>query len=176
MAPPGTRQQGSRSIECADEATHIRGDDTWPARHVARAAIVSELEPNNSFAAAQNVNAFFSLDFDPNIGLGPIGSFVNTSTTIPHVTIISGPGQSASPDYYRFTTTSAGTIILDIDSAPQLTNIDTRLFLYNSSTTQLLDADDEGNDPGDLPGLSSAASSILGLNRGYWTRVTTSSS
>jgi hypothetical protein len=50
------------------------------------AAPVSESEPNEPFAAAQNVDAFFSRAFGPNIDNFAV---VNTSTTVSHVEIVS---------------------------------------------------------------------------------------
>lgn len=129
----------------------------------ARADIISEVEPNNTLATAQNVNGSFSLTFNPNIGTGSGGGFVNTSTTIPHVTILSGPGQAASVDLYRFTMSTPGRIILDIDSSatnplgggvpPQNTNFDTTFNLLNSAGVSLFFSDDNGGDPGDTPGV-----------------------
>jgi hypothetical protein len=57
----------------------------------AHAAPVSEPEPNEPFAAAQNVDAFFSLVFDPNI---ENFAGVNTSTTVSHVEVVS-PGDAS---------------------------------------------------------------------------------
>jgi hypothetical protein len=78
------------------------------------AGIVNELEPNNTLATAQNVDAFFTLDFSEDIG----DKVANTSTTIPHVTVL-GKGDATgdgSFDYYSFTTHLANsTVIFDID-------------------------------------------------------------
>ena len=90
----------------------------------AEASTISEIESNDTFATAQNVNGSFSLDFDANIF---------SSTTLPHVTIQSGASTFSNYDHYFFTTTSAGNIILDIDSTPTNTNFDTELYLLQLS-------------------------------------------
>lgn len=72
------------------------------------ASIITEIESNDTFATAQNINPYFSLDFSPNIG----DKTTNTSTTIPHVTI-EGSGDGTY-DVYSFTT-AGGLAIFDID-------------------------------------------------------------
>ena len=119
----------------------------------ATAGLVVELEPNDTFATAQILApGSFTLDLDPNIGTGFGGGFVNTSTVIPHVTITESGDTSASLDFFSFTTTVAGVIILDIDSAPQATNFDTEIHLFDAAGTPLASSDDNGDDPGDTPG------------------------
>ena len=54
----------------------------------ARAGVVPESEPNEPLPLAQNVDAFFTLGFDPSI---EDSAGINTSLTIPHVEIVS-PG------------------------------------------------------------------------------------
>ena len=114
----------------------------------AEASTISEIESNDTFATAQNVNGSFSLDFDANIF---------SSTTLPHVTIQSGVSTFSNYDHYFFTTTSAGNIILDIDSTPTNTNFDTELYLYNSAFGLLAGNDDFGGDPGDGGGTVGGA-------------------
>jgi hypothetical protein len=105
---------------------------------VALAAPVNEEEPNDSIAQAQNIDGAFTLDQDPDIG----DTTTNTSTTIPHATVV-GTGDN-SVDYYAFTVTQAGERgIFDIDYAlvpPE--GFDAYLILYDSSGTPLVDADD----------------------------------
>ena len=76
----------------------------------ALAASVDEVEPNDSFAQAQNIDASFSLDEDPNI---------TNPTTVPHATI---PGTgSFTTDYYSFTVPEAGVSnlsVFDVDQDP----------------------------------------------------------
>jgi hypothetical protein len=122
----------------------------------ARAGIILNAEPNNTFGTAQVIpSADFTLDFVSTIGSGAGGGFVNTSTTMPHVTIERpGTGETtANLDYFRFTTTVSGRLILDIDSTPVPTNFDTVLHLFTGSGILLATNDDNGGDPGDGPGL-----------------------
>ncbi|AFY64935.1 tandem-95 repeat protein [Geitlerinema sp. PCC 7407] len=71
-------------------------------------------------AVAQDVNSLFNTGDNPDI---------LNATTVPHATInASGNGTF---DYYSFTTTG-GTITLDIDTGAA-SNIDTRLFLFDSN-------------------------------------------
>ncbi len=123
----------------------------------ARADIINEVEPNNPFANAQNVNAAFSLNLDPNIGTGAGGAFVNTSTIIPHATVIGLVQGVGTVDFFSFTTTDPGIIILDIDSSPQNTNFDTHIHLFTGAGVPLASSDDNGGDPGDGPGLTGGA-------------------
>lgn len=122
----------------------------------ARAGVITAIEPNNTFATAQNINNAFTLDFNPNIGLGAGAGFVNTSTTIPNVTILRN-NPTGGLDYFSFTTLSAGLLILDIDSSPQNTNFDTHIFLFNAAGNPLASNDDNDGDPGDGGGAVGGA-------------------
>lgn len=118
----------------------------------ARADIINEVEPNNTFATAQIIpDSAFTLNFDPNIGLNAGAAFVNTSTTIPHATVLLNIG-GTTPDFFRFTHLG-GQIILDIDSSPVVTNHDAFISLFNSAGQELAFSDDNGGDPGDIPGV-----------------------
>lgn len=96
-------------------------------------AVVSEVEPNNTLATAQNVDAFFTKDFSEDIG----DKTINTSTTIPHVTVLGSGTEKGdgSFDYFSFTVPNPNTtVILDIDHT-STTNIqgplNTELFLFS---------------------------------------------
>ena len=98
------------------------------------AASVSEVEPNNSIAEAQNIDgSSFSLDFDPNIG----NAAINTSESVPHATI-NGTGNDTR-DLYSFTVSQAGDgVILDVDGAihcneEACSGFDSWLSLFDSS-------------------------------------------
>ena len=102
---------------------------------------ISEFEPNNSLASAQNIDSFFSLANDL-----PISS----STTIPHVSIY-GTGNGTF-DYYSFTVSTPGSRgIFDIDFGITGTGffsrrgIDTELFLFDNAGNFLV-----GNDDADI--------------------------
>lgn len=94
---------------------------------------ISEIPGNDTLATAQNIDGFFSLDFNPNIG----DTVMNTSTVIPHVTIeATGDGTF---DYFSFTVPAAGIRgIFDIDNT-STTNIDTpfdaELFIFEPDGT-----------------------------------------
>ncbi len=114
--------------------------------------IISSATPN-TFGTAYNLNGNFSLNSDPNIGTGSGGGFVNTSTTIPHVTVLQNGAASPGFFYYSFTTNSLSSVILDIDSNPTNTNFDTMIHLFDAAGNPLATSDDNGNDPGDGPGV-----------------------
>lgn len=96
-----------------------------------------EIEPNNTFSTAVNIdNLGFSLEFDANIG----DSTTNTSTTIPHLTIL-GTGDG-SYDFYSFTVSNAGDRgIFDIDfGSGNSGSFDAELFVFDSLGNLVLDA------------------------------------
>jgi len=117
-----------------------------------KAAVVNQIKPNHSFSQAQYISpASFTLDYVKAIGLPPD---TNTSTTLPHVSIL-GIADGGNYDFYKFTT-SGGTTLIDADFT---TNIDTWLELYDSSQNQLAVSDDFGwdvgpNTDGSAPGQS----------------------
>jgi hypothetical protein len=93
-----------------------------------------ELGPNNTFAQAQNVDAFFTRDFNANIG----DKSMNTSESIPNVTIM-GTGDG-SFDYYSFTIADMNDMaIFDIDYGH---NVDTLITLFDTAGDVLSDNDD----------------------------------
>jgi len=112
----------------------------------AHAAPVSESEPNEPFAAAQNVDAFFDLAFDPNI---ENFAGVNTSTTVPHVEIISPGDASGTTDFYSFTAAAGDGVTLDIDcgersdtTCSSAVSIDSYIELYDPSGAFFAFSDD----------------------------------
>ncbi|MFO0897330.1 MAG: PEP-CTERM sorting domain-containing protein [Pirellulales bacterium] len=100
------------------------------------AGIVNETGGNNTLATAQNVDAFFTLDFSDDIG----DKVANTSTKIPHVTIF-GKGDATgdgSFDYYSFTThLPNSTVIFDIDHTKWTNNValDTEILAFSPTGT-----------------------------------------
>jgi hypothetical protein len=123
----------------------------------AQADTILNMEPNDTFATAQVIPApAFTMEFNPYIGTGGGGAFKNTSTTVPHVTILRyGDNEgTANFDYFRFHTFLPGTIVADIDSKPLKTNFNTVLHLFDSRGIPLATNDDEvGTGPGDDDGL-----------------------
>jgi hypothetical protein len=124
----------------------------------ARADIVLNQEPNNTFATAQVIPASaFTQEFNPYIVVsGPSGGYVNSSLITPHATILR-PGTdefTSNLDYFRFHT-AGGPIVADIDSTPVATNFDTKIYLFNADGLLLATNDNVGlpTDPGDGPGL-----------------------
>ena len=123
----------------------------------AQAGVILNAEPNDTFSAAQVIpRSAFTQEFNPFIGTGGGGGFMNTSTTIPHVTILR-PGATettANFDFFRFTTFQSGMIVADIDNTPTPTNFDTVLHLFNSAGVLLATNDNAvAPGPGDGPGL-----------------------
>jgi hypothetical protein len=84
---------------------------------LARAALLVEVEGNNSLATAQPADGHFSLDPSLFIGDGATSPSADTSTILPHVSI-TGNGDG-TVDYYSFyfpgPGTHFGTIHIDID-------------------------------------------------------------
>jgi hypothetical protein len=99
------------------------------------AAIVAEIEPNDTILTAQNIDGEFSLDFSTDIG----DTTSNTSTLIPHVTIDGTPVDDSTVDFYSFTVTTAGSRgIFDIDFA----DFDSWIELYTGAGSLLASNDD----------------------------------
>jgi len=100
------------------------------------AGIVNELEPNNTLATAQNVDAYFTLDYSDDIG----NQTKNTSLEIPHVTIL-GKGDATgdgSFDYYSFTTHFPNSLVIfDIDHTKATNNValNTEILAFSPSGT-----------------------------------------
>jgi len=109
----------------------------------ANAAVITSTSAPN-FASAQVINASdFSLSFDPNI---------LDSSTIPHVQIVQLGRSTAGQDFYRFSH-NGGTVHLDIDSSPMITNFDPWMGIWDAGGTLIADDDDGGGDPGDIAGV-----------------------
>lgn len=103
---------------------------TLYAQGWAGAANVTEVEPNNTIATAQNVDGSFTSNSDPDTA---------NSTTVPHVTVI-GTGNN-SVDIYRFTVPAANTTcVFDIDYG--MPSFDSMLRVMNGSGTVLVNVDD----------------------------------
>ncbi|MEZ6146189.1 MAG: DVUA0089 family protein [Planctomycetaceae bacterium] len=107
---------------------------TAGAANSAFAVPVTEVEPNNTLATAQNIDFKFSYDADSNI---------TDSTLIPHATI-SGTGDGTF-DYYSFTVYEPGFRgIFDIDFTfpfGMFGTFDPMLFLYAADGTLLAQND-----------------------------------
>ena len=119
------------------------------ASGVALAAVVSEVEPNDSIAEAQDIDASFDLTENADIF---------DSTTVPHATVngTGEPGVDPTHDYYKFTVPAGNPVrvVLDMDhTTPDILNegdpwYDPWIQLYDSSGTLLDSNDDWGEDPG----------------------------
>ena len=128
---------------------------------VARAGLVLNTEPNDTFGSAQDVTPFFSLEYNQDVVISTPSGYANTSLTNPHVTILR-PGDSQPTDnldYFKFTTLSNGAIVADVTSGPVLTNFDTKIYLFDASGTLVAQNDDKGFPivPDDLPALIGGA-------------------
>jgi len=128
----------------------------------ASAAIVAEVEPNDTMATAQNLDSNFTTDFDAN----------NTnSTTMPQSSVRAGSSDIASLDWYSFTVGAAGVEgIFDIDFG--MPNLDSWINLYNSSGTLLTSNDDGGIiDPGTVHPFDYYLTYTFGAAGTYYLRV-----
>src|SRR5215203_248825 len=109
------------------------------ASGVALAAVVSEVEPNDSIAQAQNIDASFDTSQNADIA---------SSTDVPNATV-NGTG-NGSLDFYEFTVPAGdpARVILDMDHTTPDGNpqYDPWIQLYDSSEA-LLDFNDDN--PGD---------------------------
>jgi hypothetical protein len=126
------------------------------------AAPVNEVEPNDSFAQAQDLDGSFSLEYDPNIF---------SSTTIPHATV-NGTG-NYTYDYYSFRVPEAGTSarlgILDMDRA--MYSFDSYLWLYDGSGRLLQFNDDSTTDPGSVHPFDSMIHHVFATPGTYYVQV-----
>jgi hypothetical protein len=131
----------------------------------AHATTIVKIEPNNTSATAQNIDAFFSLDFSADIN-DETGA--NTSTLYPHVTINAFGANAVAGgfDWYSFTVPTAGAIgLFDIDYGAEngAGFFDSNLEVVDSSNTVLVLNDDfvfpnnppDGTDPGSMSQIDS---------------------
>ena len=85
----------------------------------APAAVIARTPGNHSLATAQNLDAWFTLDFNRDIDIGSSlnSTNENTSTTLPHATVVGDPTRPGDVfDYYSFAVPAGGArVILDID-------------------------------------------------------------
>jgi PEP-CTERM motif len=133
----------------------------------ANAYQITEVESNDSFAAAQDVDSYFTLDSNVNI---------LSSTIYPHVSILGfAPTTSQTPNYdvYKFKVYSAGLGIFDIDfgnradattglptgspNCPGPGCIDPQMKLFDSSFNLIFSGDD-------APVTSGGAGSVTTLD------------
>jgi hypothetical protein len=121
------------------------------ASGVALAAVVSEVEPNDSIPAGAQALAAASFDLTANTD-------ITDSTGVPHATVNgSGDATADGPDndtfdYYSFTVPAGDPVrvVLDIDhTTPDgATQYDSYIELYDSNGGFLADSDDASGDPG----------------------------
>ena len=113
---------------------------------IADAAYISEIESNDSFATAQNLNGAFSLDSDSDI-------FWSDTYWHASVNAVYGAGYPNDVDYFNFTVGQAGiTGFFDIDYGEYDSNsrdVDTVMALFDSSHNVMAVSDDSiALDPG----------------------------
>jgi len=116
------------------------------ASGVALAAVVSEVEPNDSIAQAQNIDASFDTSQNADIA---------SSTDVPNATV-NGTGEvgvDPTHDFYSFTVPAGDPVrvILDIDhTTPDITpsTYDSWIELYDSTGASIDSSDDNPGDPG----------------------------
>lgn len=112
-----------------------------------------EIEGNDSFATAQNIDSSFSINSNPDVfGI------------LPTVSILGNNCDCNDVDYYSFTVASAGIGYFDIDDVKMSGSlwIGNSLSLYDSGHNLLAADFDTGNDPTD-PGSDSTFDSFLGV-------------
>jgi len=132
---------------------------------VSHATVITEIEPNDTLSAAQNVDASFSLDSAANI---------ENSTTIPHVSI-AGTG-NGTYDWFKFTVSGTGNnfVLLDIDYGAEgdASSIDSIVRLYDILENELAMNDDKANplDYGSISNLDSWLATTLSAGS-YYVRV-----
>lgn len=90
--------------------------------------------PSDRFDRAIDLTPYFSVEYSPIIN-DRTGQ--NTSLLSPWVTV---NGSNAAADFYTFTTTKVGTIVLDMDDAPF--PYDAYLTLYNEARQVIFNNDD----------------------------------
>lgn len=137
------------------------------------AGTYSDTTANNSFAAAANLNPYFSSGYNADVG---DNTGANTSLAAPWVTV-SGVGNVPS-DFYSFTTNATGRVIIDIDYtlgyAGNPNGFDAYLRVYNSSFV-LLASNDDANTTNGAGGSFHRYDSFLQFNSlaagNYYVRV-----
>jgi phage-related protein len=103
-----------------------------------------------------NATMAHALSLDGNFALASDRE-VQDSASVPHVSVMATGGGHV--DYYRFTVTTAGTAVFDIDHA----QFDSILSLYDANGTLIGDNDDGDNfDPGSSDGTDSFLTAALG--------------
>jgi hypothetical protein len=110
---------------------------------VAEAGLVTDLGSNGTLATAQSIDGSFTLDFSADIGNA---AGLNTSTSMPHVTI-QGTGDGTF-DYYSFTVAGTSLAIFDIDygkTPGQPGSMDTMIAVWAADGTLVAYDDDEWN-------------------------------
>ncbi|MBI5192125.1 MAG: PEP-CTERM sorting domain-containing protein [Nitrospirae bacterium] len=119
----------------------------------ALATSIAEIEGNDSFASAQSIDAFFSINSNPNV-----------FGTLPTVSIHGSNGAATDVDYYRFTVANTGIGYFDIDDVTKSGSlwIGNSLSLYDSGHN-LLAADFDTLNYDEDPGSVSTFDSFLGV-------------
>lgn len=102
---------------------------------LASATYISEIELNDSFSEAQNLDGYFSLDADADIFF---------STWAAHVSVNATNSATTDVDYYSFTVSTVGIIYyFDIDYGYDVgDSVDTTMGLFDSSGNALAFNDD----------------------------------
>lgn len=118
------------------------------------ALTISEIEGNDSYASAQVIDPYFSINSNPNV-----------FGVLPTVSISGSNGATTDVDYYRFTVASAGIGYFDIDDVTMTgfnVDLETTLSLFDSGHNLLAADVDTLNYPED-PGSISSFDSFLGV-------------
>jgi len=101
------------------------------------AGSITEVEPNDSLAQAQNIDSAFDLTYDVNI---ENSAGQNVSLLIPHAEIDGAGNGTSDSDWFSFTVANSGDIgIFDVDLVTNAQNetFDSFIRLYDNSGTLL---------------------------------------
>jgi filamentous hemagglutinin family protein len=152
----GSGQAGNITVNATDKVI-ISGTDPNFANRVSTPPLIrdavpvttpitlTKIEPNNSIAQAQSLDAFFAINssnnFNPDVEL---------SSSIPYVSISATGSNPATVDYYSFTVTAGTRGLFDIDygdkpllafNQPDPQTIDTKISLFDSQRNLLASND-----------------------------------
>ncbi|MGZ8244627.1 DVUA0089 family protein [Methylomagnum sp.] len=123
----------------------------------AMAGYLAEIEANDAFATAQDLDGEFNLDGAPDVN-------IFNSEANPWVSIDAQNNGVTDVDYYKFSVTAGMKGYFDIDGAEGAgdAGLDTVLALFDENHTLLAFSFDTVADPGSLQGIGGNGDSFIG--------------